>query len=64
MDEESPTYDMDGSDDYQNFIDNPNCENLIENPIYAMSSEGNVYSKICGSPIYDTSIEGTVDLDT
>ena len=29
-----------------------------------MSSEGSVYSKICGSPIYDTSIEGSVDLET
>ena len=23
-----------------------------------------VYSKICGSPIYDTSIQGSMDLDT
>ena len=64
IDEDSPTYDMDGSDDYWNFIDNPTCENLIENPIHDMSSKGSVFSKICGSPIYDTSIEGSVDLDT
>ena len=61
MDEDSPTYDMDGSDDYWNFIDNPTCENIIDNPIHDMSSKGSVYSKICGSPIYDTSIEGSVD---
>ena len=43
MDEESPTYDMDGSDDYWNFIDNPTCENVIENPIHEyMSSKGSV----------------------
>ena len=51
--------DIDGSDDYWNFIDNPTCENLIENPIHDMSSKGGVYSKICGSP--NTSIEGSVD---
>ena len=45
MDEESPTYDMDGSDDYWNFIDNPTCENLMENPIHDMSNNGSVYSK-------------------
>ena len=56
MDEETPTYDMDGSDDYWNFIDNPNCENIMENPIQDMSSKGSVFSKICGIPIYDTSI--------
>ena len=28
-----------------------------------MSSKGSVYSKIFGSPIYDTSIEGSMDLD-
>ena len=43
--------------------DNPTCENLIENPIHDMSSKGSVYSKICGTPIYDTSIEGSTDLD-
>ena len=63
MDEESPTYDMDGSDDYWNFIDNPTCENLMENPIQDMFNKVSVYSKICGSPIYDTSIEGSMDLD-
>ena len=63
MDEESPTYDMDGSDDYWTFIDNPTCENLMENPIHDMSDNGSAYSKICGSPIYDTSIEGSMDLD-
>ena len=42
MDEESPTYDMDGSDDYWNFIDNPTCENIIENPIQDMSSKGSI----------------------
>ena len=55
---------MDGSDDYWNFIDNPNCENLMENPIHDMSNKGSVYSKICGSPIYDTFIERSMDLDT
>ena len=55
--------DIDGSDDYWNFIDNPNFENLMENPIHDMSNKGSVYSKICGSPIYDTSIEGSTDLD-
>ena len=59
--EYSLTYDMDGRDDYWNFIDNLTCENLIENPIHDMSSKGSVYSKICGSPIYNTSIEGSVD---
>ena len=61
MDEESPTYDMDGSDGYWNFIDNTTCENLIENPIHDVSSKGSVYSKICAIPIYDTSIEGSMD---
>ena len=64
MDEYFPTYYMDGSDDYWNFIDNPTCENLIKNPIHDMSSKGSFYSKICGSPIYDTSIEESMDLDT
>ena len=63
MDEESPTYDMDGSDDYWNFIDNPTCENLIKNSIHGMFHKGSVYSKNCGSPIYDMSIEGILDLD-
>ena len=53
--------DIDGSDDYWNFIDNPTCENIIENPIHYMSKEGSVYSKICGIPIYDTYIEGSMD---
>ena len=38
--EDSLTYDMDGSDDYWNFIDNPTCENIIENIIHDMSSKG------------------------
>ena len=29
-----------------------------------MSSKGSVYSKICGSTIYDTSVEGSMDIDT
>ena len=29
-----------------------------------MSSKGSVYSKICGITIYDTSVEGSIDLDT
>ena len=62
--EDSLISDIDGSVDYWNFIDNPTCENLIENPIHDVSSKGSVYSKICGSPIYNTSIEGSVDLDT
>ena len=28
-----------------------------------MPDKGSVYSKICGSQIYDTSIEGSMDLD-
>ena len=40
MDEDSPTYEMDGSNDYWNFIDNPTCENLMENPIHDMSNKG------------------------
>ena len=62
--EDSLAYDMDGSDGYWNFIDIPTCENIIENPIHYMSSKGSVYSKICGSLIYDMSIEGSMDLDT
>ena len=38
MDEELPKYDMDGSDDYWNFIDNPTCENLIQNLIYVINA--------------------------
>ena len=66
-DEDSLISDVDGSDDYWTFMENPvyeTLENLIENPIYDISSEGSVYSEICGSPIYDTSIEGSVDLET
>ena len=62
--EDSLIYNIDGSDEYWNFINNPTCENLIENPIHDMSSKGSVYSKICGIPIYNTSIEGSMDLDT
>ena len=43
INEESATYDMDGSDDYWNFIDNPTCENLTENPIHDRSNNGSVY---------------------
>ena len=64
MKEYSLISDIDGSDDYWNFIDNRNCDNLIENHIHDMSSKGSVYSKICGIPIYDTSIEGSMHLDT
>ena len=56
---ESITSDIDGSDDYWNF-----CEYLIENLIYAISNKGSVYLEICGSPIYYTSIEGSMDLET
>ena len=59
--EESLISDIDGSDDYWNFIDSSTCENIIENPIDDMSRKGSVYSKICGIPIYDTSIEGSMD---
>ena len=55
---------MDGSDNYWNLIDNQTCENLIKNSIHGMSIKGSVYSKNCGSPIYDTSIEGSTDMDT
>ena len=51
MDEESPTYDMDGSDDYWNFIGNPNCENLMENP-----------SRIC--PTMGVSIQKYVEVQS
>ena len=66
-DEDSLISDMDGGDDYWTFMENPvyeTLENLIENLIYDMSNKGSVYSEICGSPIYDTSIEGSVDLET
>ena len=36
----------------------------MENPIHDTSNDGSVYLKICGSPIYNTSIKGSVDLDT
>ena len=39
---ESITYDIDGSDDYWNFIDNPTCENLIKNPIHDILSKGSM----------------------
>ena len=45
------------------FIDNTTCENLMENPIHDMSNDGSVYSKTCGIPIYNTSIEGSIDLN-
>ena len=59
MDEDSPTSDMDGDDDYWKFI---------ENPIYNISREGSAYSGPFGgfieNPIYDMSIEGSVNLET
>ena len=64
MDEYSPTYDMDTSDDYWNFIDNPTCVNVMKNPIHDMSNKGSVYLEICGSPTYYTSIDGSMDLET
>ena len=51
--------DINGGDDYWDF-----CGYLIKNPIYAISSKGSVYLEICGSPIYYTSIEGSMDMDT
>ena len=41
--EGSLIYDIDESDDYWNFIDNPTCENIMENPIHDMSNNGSVY---------------------
>ena len=59
MDEESPTYNMDGDDDYWKFM---------EKPIYDMSREGSAYSESFGgfieNPICDMSIEGSVHLGT
>ena len=56
---ESITSDIDGGDDYWDF-----CGYLIKNPIYAISIKGIVYLEICGSPIYYTSIEGSMDPKT
>ena len=56
---ESITSNIDDGDDYWDF-----CGYLIKNPIYAISSKGSVYLEICGSPIYYTSIEGSMDLET
>ena len=39
-------------------------DSLIKNPIYAISNKGSVYLEICGSPIYYTSIEGSMDMET
>ena len=59
MDEDSPTYDMDGDDDYWKFM---------EKPIYDMSREGSAYwESFAGSienPICDMSTEGSVHLGT
>ena len=59
MDEESPTYDMDGDDDYWKFM---------EKPIYDMSREGSAYSESFGGSIENTicdmSTEGSVHLGT
>ena len=69
---ENPVYDMnkeennepitsniDDGDDYWDF-----CGYLIKNPIYAISSKGSAYLEICGSPIYYTSIERSMDMET
>ena len=59
----SSPFDIGGDDDYWTFIENPNydtLENLFENPIYDMSSEGSVYLEICESLIYNTSSKGSV----
>ena len=56
---ESITFNIDDGDDYWDF-----CGYLIKNPIYAISSKGSVCLEICGSPIYYTSIEGTMNLET
>ena len=56
---ESITSDIDGGDDYWDF-----CGYLIKTPIYAISSKGSVYLEIFGIPIYYTSIEGSMDLET
>ena len=56
---ESITSKVDDGDDYWDF-----CGYLIKNPIYAISSKGSVYLEFCGSPIYYTSIEGSMDLET
>ena len=47
-DEHSLISDIDGDDDYWTFIENPTYdtfENIFENPIYDVSSEGSVYSE-------------------
>ena len=56
---ESITSNIDDGDDYWDF-----CGYLIKNPIYAISSKGSVYLEICGSQIYYTSIERSMDLET
>ena len=56
---ESITFGIDGGDDYWDF-----CGYLIKNPIYVISNKGSVYLEIFGSPIYYTSIEGSMDLET
>ena len=47
-DEASLIFDIDGDDDYWTFIENPTYdifENIFENLIYDVSSEGSVYSE-------------------
>ena len=56
---ESITSNIDDGDDYWDF-----CGYLIKNPIYSISSKGSVYLEICGRPIYYTSIEESMDLET
>ena len=59
MDEESPTYNMDGDDDYWKFMGKP---------IYDMSREGSACSKsfigFIENPICDMSTEGSVNIGT
>ena len=53
-----------GTIDEHSLISDINGDDLFENPIYDMSSEGNVCSKICGSPIYDAFNKGSVYSET
>ena len=53
-----------GTSDEHSIIFDINGDDLFENPIYDMSSEGSVCLEICGSPIYDASNKGSVYSDT
>ena len=50
--------------DEQSLISDIDGDDLLENPIYDMSSERSVCIEIYGSPIYDASNKGSVYSDT